>query len=91
MSRQKPLTNREGEVRELSAEDMLEFRPAHAVLPPSLLKKMGVRGPQKEPTKDRINIRLSHETVAYFRATGDGWQGRIDEALKEWVRSHQAS
>ena len=43
------------------------------------------RGPNKAPTKERISIRLSSDTVQYFRATGDGWQTRIDDALREWM------
>ena len=36
----------------------------------------------------RIVIRLSHEVVAQFRASGDSWQTRMDAALKEWLKSH---
>jgi uncharacterized protein (DUF4415 family) len=43
------------------------------------------RGKNRLPVKERISIRLSPDVVGYFRATGDGWQGRIDAALKEWV------
>ena len=90
MKNKKPLTDESGEVRELTAEDMKKFRPVQEVLPQALLHRLGVRGPQKTPTKDRINIRLSHEVVEHFRATGPGWQGRIDAALRAWVRSHPA-
>lgn len=89
MKTRKPLTNPEGEVRELTAEDMKAFRPIQEVFPYALLHKLGVRGPQKTPTKDRINIRLSHDVVEHFRASGPGWQTRIDEALREWVRAQQ--
>lgn len=58
-------------------------------LPASLRDKLSARGPQKAPTKERITIRLSREVVNSFRATGDGWQGRVDEALKDWLRAHQ--
>jgi len=52
-----------------------------------------VRGPQRTPTKERITIRLSHDVVEQFRATGDGWQTRIDTALQEWLsaRGHSAT
>ena len=33
MSKRKPLTNREGEVRELTAQDFRRMRPAREVLP----------------------------------------------------------
>lgn len=34
----KPLTDEDGEVRELTAEDMTRFRPSAAVLPPELAR-----------------------------------------------------
>lgn len=46
------------------------------------------RGPQKSPLKERITIRLSPEVVAPFRATGEGWQTRLDAALKDWLKTH---
>jgi len=32
-----------------------------------------------------VTIRYSRDVLEYFRATGPGWQVRIDAALKEWV------
>ena len=43
----------------------------------------------KSPTKRRITIRLSPEVVKRFRATGDGWQTRVDAALQGWLKSHK--
>lgn len=31
-------------------------------------------------------ITLSKEVVDHFRADGRGWQTRIDEALREWIK-----
>jgi uncharacterized protein (DUF4415 family) len=39
------------------------------------------RGPQKAPTKQSISIRLDADILAKFRATGKGWQGRINDVL----------
>jgi uncharacterized protein (DUF4415 family) len=89
MPKSKPLTNIEGEVRELTVADMKRFQRAKQALPGTLLKKLNVRGPQKTPTKERITIRLSPEVVQRFRDTGDGWQTRVDSALKEWLKSHK--
>ena len=44
--------------------------------------------PKSESPKQSINIRLSPDVVARFRATGKGWQTRIDAALKEWLAGH---
>lgn len=89
MPKSNPLINDHGEVRELSAADLKKFRPSRDVLPSSLRKKVGVRGPQKTPTKERITIRLSPEVVERFRATGDGWQTRVDAALQDWLTEHE--
>jgi uncharacterized protein (DUF4415 family) len=92
MSKPKPLIDEAGDVRELTLVDIQQFKPIHeAGLPGSLLKKLGVRGPQKAPTKVRVSLRLSREVVEYFRATGDGWQTRMDGELLELVHKHKAS
>ena len=62
---------------------------AFSELPSSIQENLkSTRGPQKEPTKERISIRLSREVVDEFRKTGRGWQSRIDQALKDWLKSH---
>ena len=43
------------------------------------------RGPGQKPPKTQLTVRYSPEVVAYFKATGKGWQGRMDAALKEWI------
>ena len=89
MPKSKPLIDSKGEVRELTAADMKRFRPVREVLPDTLLAKLKVRGPQKAPVKERITIRLSPEVVQQFRKTGDGWQARVDAALKDWLGSRK--
>jgi uncharacterized protein (DUF4415 family) len=37
---------------------------------------------------ERITIRLSPNVVETFRATGDGWQTRVDAALRDWLTTH---
>jgi len=44
--------------------------------------------PRAEVTKERITIRLSREVVEQFRASGEGWQTRVDVALKDWLKTH---
>ena len=43
----------------------------------------GVR--RKPPTKTLVSIRLSPDVLEHFRADGDGWQTRIDDALRDVV------
>ncbi len=90
MPKPSPLTSPSGEVRELSATDLKRFRPVGS-LPASIRRKIGVRGPQKAPTKERITIRLSRDVVERFRATGEGWQTRVDAALQDWLKKHKLS
>lgn len=89
MPKPKPIVDSTGEVRELQTGDLKKFRPAIEALPDSLQRKLGVRGPQHAPTKERITIRLSQDVVQRFRATGEGWQTRVDAALRDWLKSHK--
>ena len=42
----------------------------------------------KRPT---LNMRVDADVLAAFKATGPGWQTRINAALKEWLRTHSAA
>jgi uncharacterized protein (DUF4415 family) len=90
MRKRKPLTDEEGEVRELTSADLKHFRAPEEILSPSLLQKLSVPGlaPQETPTKERITIQLSRDVIEKFRATGEGWQARLDAALREWLHTH---
>ncbi|MFN0316569.1 MAG: BrnA antitoxin family protein [Burkholderiales bacterium] len=50
----------------------------------------GTRGPNKNPTKEQVAIRLDRDVLAAFRASGAGWQTRMNAVLKEWLASHPA-
>jgi uncharacterized protein (DUF4415 family) len=39
----------------------------------------------------QLSLRISPDVVEFFRATGDGWQTRMDDALREWVDQHKAA
>ena len=85
-----PLTDEEGEVRELTEADFALARPAYEVLPPYLVELMrehrrsrGERGPQKAPTKKLVSLRLDQDVLERAKAGGPGWQTRINEILRE--------
>jgi uncharacterized protein (DUF4415 family) len=91
MANRKTLIDEEGEVREITAEDVVRFKPFSA-LPAAeqkVLLKLRKRGPQKSPKKVPISIRLSPDVAEGLRATGNGWQGRADEALRSWLAGGQ--
>lgn len=89
MANRKNLTDLHGEVRPLGESDFHHAQTFDS-LPASLQKTLRGRGPQKMPTKERITIRLSREVLDSFRASGTGWQSRIDAALKEWIGKKRA-
>ena len=70
---------------ELDEAMMAQARPAEEVFPELVATYRARRGPQKRPTKVPVSIRLDPEVVEYFRATGEGWQSRINEALVEYI------
>ena len=39
-------------------------------------------------SKIQVTLRLDVEVIQKFKASGDGWQTRINDALKSWVQSH---
>jgi len=48
-----------------------------------------VRGrPKLANKKQLISIRYSPEVIDYFKASGAGWQARMDSVLKDYVKAH---
>ena len=45
------------------------------------------RGLNKRPAKEQVAIRLDPDLVVALRASGPGWQTRVNAALKEWIAS----
>lgn len=92
MAKRRPLTDAEGEVRELKASDAAAAKPFSS-LPEAeqkMLLSLRRRGPQKAPRKVPVSIRLSPEVAEGLRATGRGWQRRAEEALRLWLRRTKA-
>jgi uncharacterized protein (DUF4415 family) len=88
-----PSISEDGEVREVTAEDVALFKP-FSTLPAAeqkVLKSLRRRGPQKAPRKVPISIRLSPDVAEGLRATGNGWQSRADEVLRSWLAEKSAS
>ena len=92
MAKHLHLTDEDGEVRELTKGDLKRFKPADKVLPKELAEALPKRGrPFSESPKKPVHIRLSPDVVEAFKATGKGWQSRIDSALRDWLREHRPS
>jgi uncharacterized protein (DUF4415 family) len=39
-------------------------------------------------TKEQVTLRLDAQILERFRATGSGWQTRINDALMDWAKHH---
>ena len=85
-----PLTDEDGEVRELTREDFRGMRPIAEVDPGMLdaiaewrrsLNKGG--RPKSDAPKEQINFRLSADLIASIRATGPGYNARVEKVLRE--------
>lgn len=46
------------------------------------------RGPQKTPTKVQTTIRFDRDVLDGLKATGKGWQTRVNDAMREWLKNH---
>ncbi|GHT82365.1 hypothetical protein AGMMS49960_00620 [Betaproteobacteria bacterium] len=44
--------------------------------------------PRSAQPKEGVFLRLSPEIAATFRATGYGWQARMNAALADWLKTH---
>lgn len=52
------------------------------------LKRIG-RPPKASP-KVAVTIRYDQDVIEGFKADGDGWQTRMNDALRQWLREHRA-
>lgn len=64
-------------------------------LTPAQLRAMvpmrALRGrPKSENKKLLVSVRYSPEVLAYFKATGAGWQARMDSVLRDYVHTKAA-
>lgn len=72
---------------ELTDEQLPQMRPFKEVMPELYAALMRGRGrPKAEVTKVPVKLRLDPEIVAAFKATGAGWQTRMNDVLKGAAR-----
>ena len=61
----------------LTDAELAQFRPAR-----------GRGRPPQDVTKIPTSIRLDARVVRAFKATGEGWQTRMNDALLEYAQQH---
>lgn len=97
MKTHKPLTNATGDVREVTLADLKQFKPATEVLAGlvgddvarELLTKRNPGRPKAVAPKVYTGMRLDADVLAYFKSEGQGWQTRINNALKSLISNER--
>jgi uncharacterized protein (DUF4415 family) len=46
------------------------------------------RPPSTRPLKVPTTIRFDADVLAALKASGKGWQTRVNEAVKDWLKTH---
>ncbi|QDI80057.1 hypothetical protein E8E01_06270 [Methylorubrum populi] len=78
---------------ELTEVQLAEMRPARAVLTPQQFEAVASvrRGrPKAQAPKVPVTIRLDADVVETYKATGDGWQTRMNECLSRGAQELRA-
>jgi uncharacterized protein (DUF4415 family) len=44
--------------------------------------------PKSESPKEQVSIRFDASVVAAFRASGEGWQTRMNDVLRDYLKEH---
>jgi uncharacterized protein (DUF4415 family) len=44
--------------------------------------------PKADSTKVALTVRYDADVVEAFKATGKGWQTRMNAALRDWLKTH---
>jgi len=70
---------------EWTEADFARAIPVDGDLRGALAKLRATRGAQKAPTKKLVSLRVDQDVLERFRATGPGWQSRMNEALRKAV------
>ncbi len=69
---------------EATDEQLVAARPFTEVFPElaATMRRTADGRPRSTTPKQPISIRLDQDVIAKFKATGPGWQSRINEALR---------
>lgn len=85
--KKKRLTNRAGEVRELTSDDIAGMKPFKEVFPELHEDwKRGRGRPPKLQPKERVTLRLDADIIAWLKQQGAGYQTRINSILRDAMK-----
>jgi uncharacterized protein (DUF4415 family) len=49
------------------------------------------RGPQAKPTKVLTSVRLDADILEFFKSQGAGYQSKMNDVLKDWMKTHSVA
>lgn len=80
----------------LTDEQLAQMRPASEVLPPALFESLVKTSKAGRPLmngvpKKAVTIRIDEDLIEQLRASGKGWQTRLNRQIREWVRENKLS
>ena len=76
---------------EWTEEDFARALPAREFFSPEVYAQLCAkrkRGPKVKPLKVPTTIRFDADVLAALKASGKGWQTRVNKAMREWLRTH---
>lgn len=72
----------------MKENNMSNFKSAsfeNSTMPEAIKETVRKGRPKSDNPKAAISIRLSPQVIEFFKASGKGWQTRIDETLLDYV------
>jgi uncharacterized protein (DUF4415 family) len=72
---------------EWTSADFARAKPSRELFAERGLRYPGQRGPQKSPTKAQVTLRLDRDLLEHIKATGAGWQTRVNQSLRASMMS----
>ena len=86
-------TEKQNKIIVAAAKADPDARPLTARQLKAMVPLRALRGrPKSSNPKQLVSVRYSPEVLEYFKATGEGWQTRMDGVLRQYVtrRARQA-
>lgn len=77
------MTDDEGEVRELTEEDFAHAKTFYDL--PQEEQRVLREIMEANAAKKKVPVPLPKDVVEKMQATGDGWELRVEEAVRQWL------
>jgi len=78
---------RQNKLSDIEPEDD-EDSPDASLLMRAAIEKRRAGRPVGSGNKEQVAIRIDKDILSAFRSAGPGWQTRMNDALKDWLKTH---